>query len=82
MFTSQGFNAAIERRKLSRTKPREFDGEDEARLITLACGKAPDGYARWNLRLIADKAVELSIVDNISHETVRQIFKKRNKTLA
>jgi transposase len=82
LFATQGLDAAIYRRKLSRTKPRTFDGEDEARLITLACGKAPDGYARWSLRLIADKAVELAIVESISHDTVRRIFKKRNKTLA
>lgn len=82
LFVLEGFDAALYRRKLSRTKPRDFDGEDEAHLITLACGEAPQGYARWTLRLLADKAVELSFVDNISHETVRQIFKKRNKTLA
>ena len=82
LFVLEGFDAALHRRKLSRTKPRDFDGEDEAHLITLACGEAPKGYARWSLRLLADKAIELSIVDNISHETIRQIFKKRNKTLA
>jgi len=82
LFVKEGFDAALTRRKLCKTKPRNFDGEDEARLITLACGEAPEGYARWTLRLLADKAVELSFVDSISHETVRQIFKKRNKTLA
>lgn len=82
LFVKEGIDAALTRRKLCRTKPRDFDGEDEAHLITLACSEAPEGYARWSLRLLADKAVELSFVDSISHETVRQIFKKRNKTLA
>jgi transposase len=82
VFISQGLKAAIHRHELSRTKPRKFDGEDEARLITLACGEAPEGYGRWTLRLLADKAVELEIVDNTSHESVRQLLKKRNETLA
>ena len=54
----------------------KFDGEQEARLITLACSKAPDGRERWSLRLLADRAVELKIVDSTSHETVRQVLSK------
>jgi hypothetical protein len=67
---------------LSPTKPehprieRMFDGEKEARLIALACSAAPEGRARWTLRLLADKAVELKIVPRVSHETVRQTLKK------
>jgi hypothetical protein len=54
------------------------DGQAEAQLIALRCGPAPAGQARWTLRLLADKAVELEIVPTICHETVRQVLKKTN----
>ncbi len=54
----------------------KIDGRAEAQLIALACSKAPEGHARWTLRLLADKLVELNVVDEISHETVRQRLKK------
>ena len=54
----------------------KIDGRAEAQLITLACSEAPDGHERWTLRLLADKLVELGVVDEISHETVRQRLKK------
>jgi hypothetical protein len=53
----------------------------EAHLIALACGEAPKGYARWSLRLLADKLVELRIADSISYETVRRTLKKTNLNL-
>ena len=56
--------------------PRKLDGAGEARLIALACGEPPEGRARWTLRLLAGKMVELAIVDGISHETVRRTLKK------
>lgn len=72
-----GLEAAIERKKqVKRSREVTCDGEAEARLIALRCGQAPDGFARWSLRLLADKAVELEIVPAISHETVRQVLKK------
>ena len=76
-----GLEAAIERQKQSR-RSREFtcDGEAEAKLIALRCGEAPAGFARWTLRLLADKAVELEIVPAICHETVRQVLKKTNSS--
>ena len=60
--------------------PREklLDGEKEARLIALSCSKPPKGRARWTLHLLADKMVELEVVESISHETVRQTLKKTN----
>ena len=76
-FVEQGFEAALERKK--RATPARTpvcDGEAEAKLIALRCGPAPAGRARWTLRLLADKAVELEIVPAISHETVRQVLKK------
>ena len=54
----------------------KFDGRAEAQLIALACSQAPDGHERWTLRLLADKLVELNVVDEISHETVRKRLKK------
>lgn len=59
----------------SKTK---LDGRAEARLIALACSDAPAGHASWTLRLLADKLVELGVVESISHETVRQALKKMN----
>jgi Homeodomain-like domain len=56
--------------------PRRLDGVQEAHLVTLACSPALNGRGRWTLRLLADKLVELDIVDGISHETVRQTLKK------
>jgi Fe2+ transport system protein B len=53
-----------------------FDGEKEAKLIALACGKAPAGYGKWSLRLLAGRAVELKLVESTSHETVRRCLKK------
>ncbi len=56
--------------------PRRFDGPQRAAVTALACTPAPTGHSRWTLRLLADKAVELSLVDTISHETVSQVLKK------
>jgi len=55
---------------------RKLDGRAEARLITVICSQAPSGHEHWTLRLLADKLVELGVVENISHETVRQTLKK------
>ena len=54
----------------------KFDGEKEARLTALACSEPPTGYARWTLRLLAERLVELEVVDAVSHETVRRALKK------
>ena len=72
--------AAVQHRKPVHTKPKKLDGRGEARLIALACGKPPEGHARWSLRLLADKMVELEIVDEIAHETVRRVLKKTNSS--
>lgn len=79
---AEGLSMALERRKRSRDKPRALDGEGEARLVNLACSKAPEGRARWTLRLLADRLVELEIVETISLECVRQVLKKHHQTLA
>ena len=76
-FVEEGLEAALVARKPRwPRRARVFDGEKEARLIALSCSKAPEGRARWTLRLLADKVVELNIVDQVSYETVRQTLKK------
>ena len=57
-------------------KRRKLDGRGEAHLIALACSEAPEGHATWTLRLLADRLVELGVVESISHEAVRQTLKK------
>jgi transposase len=81
-FVEDGFDVALNRRKRSRIYVNKADGEFEAHLIALSCSEPPDGFARWSLRLLADKVVELNYIDSISHETVRRILKKRNQTVA
>jgi len=75
-FVEQGLEAALSKQKARRTYTRKADGDFEAHLIALSCGKPPPGHARWSLRLLADKMVELRYTDSISHETVRRVLKK------
>jgi transposase len=79
--TLDGLGAALNPKKCEPREPK-VDGETEARMIQLACSEPPSGRQRWTLRLLADKLVELKVVDSISHEAVRQHLKKRIKTLA
>ena len=81
-FVLEGLEAALNAKK-SRdvSKPRKFDGETEAHLIALAYSKAPQGHARWTLRLLAEKMVELNHFSSISHESIRQVLKKMNLDL-
>jgi len=75
-YVEEGLEAALNRRAPRRQYQRKLDGEQEAHLIALACGEPPTGYARWSLRLLADKAVELEIADEVSYQTVGRILKK------
>jgi transposase len=77
-LVEEGFEAALSRRPMSSKRPTKLDGAQEARLIAISCGPAPEGRARWTLRLLADKLVELEVVDSIGTETVRQTLKKTN----
>lgn len=61
--------------------PAKVDGKVEAEIVALACSEAPEGHSRWTLRLLAEKAVSLNIVDSISYVRVQQILKKRNISL-
>lgn len=72
-----GIDQVLERRPQSRpSRQTKLDGRAEAKLIAVSCGPAPEGRARWTLRLLADKVVELEMATSISPETVRQTLKK------
>lgn len=76
-FMERGLEGAINRKEQDKpSREPVFDGQREAHLIALRCGKAPEGYGRWTLRLLADKAVELKIVPAVSYETIRRTLKK------
>lgn len=77
-FVEDGFAAALGTyRTGERVYERKLDGAQEAHLVALACGAPPDGWARWTLRLLANRMVALEHADAVSHETVRQVLKKR-----
>jgi transposase len=80
-FYEGGLEAALERSLPDRVYKRSLEGRAEARLIALACSEPPLGRDRWSFRLLADKAVELAIVEEVSHETVRKVLKKTNFAL-
>lgn len=80
-FIEEGFESCLDRRPTSRIYERKTDGDVEAKLVTLCCSEPPKGFAKWSLRLLADKMVELNYVENISHVTVRSILKKTNLSL-
>ena len=61
--------------------PAKVDGKVEAEIIALACSEVPEGHSRWTLRLLAEQAVKLDIIDSISYVRVREILKKRNISL-
>jgi len=75
-FVEQGLDIALNGTKGQRAYEKKADGDFEAHLIALSCGKPPEGFSRWSLRLLADKVVELNYIDNISHETIRRVLKK------
>jgi transposase len=75
-FADGGLDAALHRKRPTGRQYRKLDGRQEARLVALACSPAPDGRARWTLKLLADKLVELEVVDAVSDETVRRTLKK------
>jgi hypothetical protein len=80
-FVEEGLEVCLSGKKSSRIYKKKADGDIEAHLIALTCSKAPAGFAKWSLRLLADKMVELNYIDSISHETVRKVLKKTNLSL-
>jgi transposase len=75
-YAAGGLDAAVDRKAPEREYRRKLDGEQEARLVALACSAPPEGHKRWTLRLLAQRLVELEVVDEISYETVRQALKQ------
>jgi len=81
-LAAENVTAFLQRKKRSTppVKPK-VTGELEARVVALACGKVPQGYARWTLRLLAEKCVELQYIDSMSHMTISRLLKKHNLNL-
>ena len=77
-FVEEGLDIALGGRQGRREYyERKADGDFEAHLIALSCSEPPAGHSKWSLRLLADRAVELNYIDSVSHETVRQVLKKK-----
>ena len=75
-FVEDGFDACIDRKAYPEVKVSKADGEFEAHLVAISCSKAPKGFTRWSLRMLAEKMVELEYAESISHETIRTVLKK------
>jgi transposase len=77
-FVTKGLDGALERKRWTGPSRRKLDGAQEAQLVALTCGAPPEGAERWTLVLLADKLIELKIVDSIAPDTVRLVLKKTN----
>ena len=80
-FIEEGFEAVLERRESSRIYDVKIDGDIEAKLVQLCCSEPPKGFAKWSLRLLSDKMVELNYVESISHVSVGNVLKKMSLNL-
>jgi Homeodomain-like domain len=81
-LVEEGFEAVLARKhRATSARPRIFDGEKEAKLIALACSEPPQGRAKWTLRLLEDKVVELNIVERASDNTIGRTLKKTFSSL-
>lgn len=80
-FIEEGFESVLDRRPSIQNYTKKVDGDIEAKLVSLCCSEPPDGFAKWSLRLLADKMVELKYIDYISHVTVGEVLKKTNLSL-
>ena len=76
-YVEEGLKATLEEAPRS-GRPSIFDGRTRAKITALACSPAPEGYSQWSLRLLADKAVELKLVEEVSHTQIGNILKKTN----
>ena len=76
LYVTEGLEAALHRKAPDRVYRRTFDGEQEARLVAVACSEPPNGQKRWTLRLLADTLVQLEVVEAVSYETVRRTLKQ------
>jgi predicted hydrolase (HD superfamily) len=75
-FVEKGFTVALERQRRETPPKIKIDGEIEAKIIALTCSDAPEGRSQWTLRLLADKVVELGIMDSVSHTAIADCLKK------
>ena len=75
-YVTEGLEPALHRKAPDRVYRRKLDGEQEARLVAVACSEPPSGHKRWTLRLLADRLVELEVVEAVSYETVRRTLKQ------
>lgn len=75
-FVEDGLEVALGSRQGQRVHERKTDGDFEAHLLALSCSNPPEGFARWSLRLLADRVVELQYIDSVSYETIRRVLKK------
>jgi transposase len=75
-YAAGGLDAAVDRKAPEREYRRQLDGAQEAHLVALACSAPPEGRKRWTLRLLAERLVQLEVVDAVSYETVRQALKQ------
>jgi len=75
-FVEECLDIALNGHKGKRIYAKKADGDFEAHLVALSCSEPPQGFARWSLRLLADRVVELKYIDSISYETVRRVLKK------
>jgi hypothetical protein len=75
-LVTEGFEVAVHGKPKSRVRRKVLDGEQEAKIIALRLGSPPRGFANWTLRLLAERAVALEIVESVSHETLRRTLKK------
>ena len=80
-FVEEGLDVALNGHKGKRVYEKKADGDFEAHLVALSCSEPPEGFARWSLRLLADRVVELDYIDSISYETVRRVLKKTKLNL-
>jgi transposase len=80
-FIEEGFEKVLERRVSSRVYDVKIDGDVEAKLVKLCCSEPPSGFAKWSLRLLADKMVELKYIESISYVSVGNVLKKMNLSL-
>lgn len=80
-FIDEGFESVLERRPSNQNYTKKVDGDIEAKLVQICCSQPPSGFAKWSLRLLADKMVELKYIDYISHVSVGKVLKKTNLSL-
>lgn len=80
-FTTEGLNATLHRKRPTGRQYRKLDGKQEAQLVAIACSPAPEGRARWTMKLLADRLIELTVVESIDPATVFRTLKKTRSSL-